>query len=155
MINTLITDSDRSQRLQCRYTVVIGTERHDVLLLRVVCEETSYYHTILEELLFLRSKLFLWRVLFKYFVTVLPFTSGFISSHLFYLELHFIEVSQIFYFVFYLSLSCILFYYTTIYIDIVQNLFTISIVISFHFISIHSWTVYIKTRNTSVHCFYF
>ena len=155
MINTLITDSDRSQRLQCRYTVVIGTERHDVLLLRVVCEETSYYHTILEELLFLRSKLFLWRVLFKYFVTVLPFTSGFISSHLFYLELHFIEVSQIFYFVFYLSLSCILFYYTTIYIDIVQNLFTISIVISFHFISIHRWTVYIKTRNTSVHCFYF
>ena len=115
VINTLITDSDRSQRLQCRYTVVIGTERHDVLLLRVVCEETSYYHTIPQELLFLRSKLFLWRVLFKYFVTVLPFTSGFISSHLFYLELHFIEVSQIFYFVFYLSLSYALLYYTTIY----------------------------------------
>ena len=116
--------------------------------------------SIPQELLFLRSKLFLWRVLFKYFVTVLPFTSGFISSHLFYLELHFIEVSQIFYFVFYLSLSYAFLYYKTIYIDIVQNLFTISIGISFHFvsfqfISIHRWTVYIKTRNTSVHCFYF
>ena len=91
--------------------------------------------SIPQELLFLRSKLFLWRVLFKYFVKVLPFTSGFISSHLFYLELHFIEVSQIFYFVFYLSLSYAFLYYKTIYIDIIQDLFTISIGISFHFIS--------------------
>ena len=93
--------------------------------------------SIPQELLFICNKLFLWRVLFKYFVTVLPFTSGFISSHLFYLELHFIEVSQIFYFVFYLSLSYAFLYYKTIYIDIIQDLFTTSIVISFHFISIH------------------
>lgn len=93
--------------------------------------------SIPQELLFICNKLFLWRVLFKYFVTVLPFTSGFISSYLFYLELHFIEVSQIFYFVFYLSLSYAFLYYTAIYnyiyIDIVQNLFTTSIVISFQF----------------------
>ena len=97
--------------------------------------------SIPQELLFICNKLFLWRVLFKYFVTVLPFTSGFISSHLFYLELHFIEVSQIFYFVFYLSLSYAFLYYTAIYnyiyIDIIQDLFTISIGISFQFISFH------------------